>query len=55
MAHYLALCALHTLKRSDLKSQILNSSNYKNIMEQAPQSSETIECLLNGRYMEFLQ
>ncbi|CDW76767.1 cop9 signalosome complex subunit 1 [Stylonychia lemnae] len=54
LAYYVIVCSLSSMKRSDLKSQIMNSSNYKNIMEQAPNASETIESLLNGRYMEFL-
>lgn len=53
VGYYTALTALYSLNRKEMKDQILGSSNFKNIMEQEPLTSDVIENFLNGRYPEF--
>eukprot|EP00347_Sterkiella_histriomuscorum_P005470 403356493 len=53
LAYYIIITSLHSLGRSELKKSILGGSNFKNLMEAAPQVSEIIENFLNGKYQEF--
>jgi hypothetical protein len=40
------------MNRKEMK-EILGSSNFKNLMETAPETTDIIENFLNGKYMEF--
>jgi hypothetical protein len=55
LAFYVIICALRSMNRAELKSQILSASGFKNLMEMAgsPQTEDVIENFLNGRYMDF--
>lgn len=53
IAFYITLCSLYTMNRKELKNRILSSSNFKNLMEQVPETQDIIENYLNGKYMEF--
>lgn len=53
IAFYITLCALSSLNRKELKTKILGSSNFKNLMEQVPETQDIVENYLNGKYMEF--
>lgn len=53
LAFYITLCSLSQLDRKNLRTHILSSSNFKNLMEQVPETTDIIENYLNGRYMEF--
>ena len=54
LAYYVALTALFSMNRKEMKENILGASNFKNLMEVAPQTQDIIENFLNGHYMEFL-
>lgn len=53
IAFYVTLCSLSSLDRKDLRNHILSSSQFKNLMEQVPETADIIENYLNGKYMEF--
>ena len=54
LAYYVTLTSLFSLNRKEMKETILSASNFKNLMEIAPQTQDIIENFLNGHYMEFL-
>lgn len=54
LAYYVTLTSLYSLGRKELKDSIIGASNFKNLMEVAPQTQDIIEDFLNGRYSEFL-
>jgi hypothetical protein len=41
------------MNRKEMKDQIMSSSNLKNLLESAPETTDIIENFLNGKYMEF--
>ena len=53
IAFYVTLCSLSSLDRKELRRHILSSSQFKNLMEQVPETTDIIENYLNGKYMEF--
>jgi 26S proteasome subunit RPN7 len=55
LAFYAIICAMKSMSRSDIKTQILSASGFKNLMEMAgsPQTEDVLENFLNGRYMDF--
>lgn len=53
LAYYIALTSLYSLSRKELKSLVLTSSQFKNLMEIVPETTDIIENFLNGKYMEF--
>jgi COP9 signalosome complex subunit 1 len=58
LGFYAILCSLHSMSRAEIKTHILNASNFKSLMDstgdiQGQQFSDVIENFLNGRYMEF--
>lgn len=55
IAFYVTLCSLSSLDRKELRQYILSSSQFKNLMEQVPETTDIIENYLNGKYMEFQQ
>ena len=53
LSYYLTLTALYSLSRKEIKEQILSSSNFKNLMEITPETTDIIENFLNGKYTQF--
>ena len=49
---YIALCALVSCSRAELKETILKSPNFATLTE-THKASCIIECYLNGNYLEF--
>ena len=50
LAFYITLTALSSLNRKEIKEHILSSSQFKNLMEIVPETSDIVENYLNGRY-----
>mmetsp|Transcript_27419 Transcript_27419/g.20572 ORF Transcript_27419/g.20572 Transcript_27419/m.20572 type:complete len:242 (-) Transcript_27419:99-824(-) len=55
LAFYVTITALHSENRKDLKDKILMSSQFKNLMESVPETTDIIENYLNGKYQDFQQ
>jgi len=53
LAYYITITALTTLNRKDMKNLVMQSSQFKNLMEIVPETSDIIENYLNGKYKEF--
>ena len=53
IAFYITIASLVSLNRKELRDQILQSSQFKNLMEVVPETSDIIENYLNGKYLDF--
>ena len=53
LGYYIALCALASCSRQELKETILKSPNFATLTETSSSSAAVIECFLNGNYLEF--
>ena len=53
LSHYIALLALQSCTRDQLKHNVLKSNNFISLSQNTPESFSIIENYLNGNYIEF--
>jgi COP9 signalosome complex subunit 1 len=53
LAYYITIVSLYSMTRKEMKQMVLQSSQFKNLMEIVPETTDIIENFLNGKYMEF--
>ncbi len=53
LAYYITIVSLYSMSRKEMKEMVLQSSQFKNLMEIVPETTDIMENFLNGKYMEF--